>query len=137
VRGGSVIPRVALIALALPVAAWLALSYHNAKLVADANAVVQQKKPPRPQVERALRELDRAGRLNPDRSLPQAVRVVLYLRVGRLDLARFDLEKLLRDEPENAEAWLLLASLSQESDPARAAQARARLRELSPPVAQR
>jgi predicted Zn-dependent protease len=129
-----VVVRAALIALALPVAAWLALGYDNAKLVGDANAVTQQKKLPRPQVERALRQLDRSERLNPDRSLPQAVRVVLYVRVGRLDLARSGLEKLLRDEPESADAWLLLASLTARSDPARSAQARARLRELAPPV---
>jgi tetratricopeptide (TPR) repeat protein len=127
-----VIARAAVVALALPAIAWLALSYRNAGIELHAQSLVAQQSPPRSEVDRALRDLDRADRLNPDQAERRALRFGLHVRGGRLDLARADLEELLRREPANAEAWLLLASLTRESDPGRSAQARARLRALNP-----
>jgi hypothetical protein len=45
------------------------------------------------------------------------------------------LEQLLDREPENADAWAALATILAPTEPARAAAARRRFRELSPPVA--
>jgi len=132
VRRGSVVARAAVVVVALPVIAWLGLSYRNAQLVEDAGAVADQQAPPAADVQRALRDLDRSEKLNPDRSEGQALKVVLDVRAKRFDLARADLEALVRREPKNAEAWLLLASLTRQSDPARSAQAREQLRRLNP-----
>ena len=40
----------------------------------------------------------------------------------------------MREEPENAEAWLLLARATEDDDPARSEQAMARVRALAPDV---
>jgi predicted Zn-dependent protease len=126
------IARVAIVVVAVAAIAWLGVSYRNAANQEDARALVSQQAPPPADVARALRELDAADSLNPDRAEGQALRFGLHVRGGRLDLARADLERLLRREPANAEAWLLLASLTRQSDPARSAQARARLKALNP-----
>jgi predicted Zn-dependent protease len=126
------VARIAVFALAMIAVAWLGLSYRNSRLEHDAQLVAVQKAPPRAQIDRALSDLRSAEALNPDHSTGDATRVALHVRAGRLDLARADLERLVDREPENAEAWVLLASLTQRSDPARSAQARARLRQLNP-----
>jgi len=48
--------------------------------------------------------------------------------------ARSVLEQAVREEPENAEAWLLLARATEDGDPARSEQAMARVRALAPDV---
>jgi hypothetical protein len=43
----------------------------------------------------------------------------------------------VRREPDTAEAWLVLAQLSEQSDPARAAEARSQVKRLDPLSAKR
>ena len=126
------IARVVLVAVSLPVLLWLALSWSNARIVTDNEKLVERQKITAAEADNAQRELDDAERLNPSRSDVLALRFGVEARAGRLDRARAALEEMVREEPEHAEVWLLLASLTRESDPERSAQARARLRELDP-----
>ena len=124
--------RIALLALSLAAIAWLGVSWSNARVADDVQAVLELDEPPPAQVDQALADVERIDRLNPDRSQPLAMRAVLHLRAGELDRAVADVEELVRIEPENAQAWELLAAFTQESDPERSAAARERVRELSP-----
>jgi len=72
-------------------------------------------------------------RLNPDRR-PDLYEAVVLGRSGRTREAIAVLERTVAAEPENLEAWALLAGAAKTEDPALAARARARQRELAPPV---
>jgi predicted Zn-dependent protease len=124
--------RVAVVAVALCAIAWLGVSWSNARVAGGVQAVIEQRNPPRPQVDQALRDVDRTQRLNPDRAEALSLRAVLYVRAGQLDRAAAEVEKLIRIEPESADAWQLLAAFTQQSDPKRSAEARERGRELNP-----
>jgi predicted Zn-dependent protease len=78
-------------------------------------------------------DLRRAASLTPDKS-PTLTRAKLLARRGRRGEAVALVLGLTRDEPENAEYWAALAQLAARDRPALAARARARLRELVPPV---
>jgi hypothetical protein len=124
--------RVALALVAITAIAWLALSFRNDRLVQRAQDVAEQQSPPPGDVRRALADLDRADALNLDRGSAGVLRAALHVRERRLDRAAAVAEQLVGDEPEWADAWALLAAATRESDPARSAEARARLRELDP-----
>jgi cytochrome c-type biogenesis protein CcmH/NrfG len=64
--------------------------------------------------------------LNPD-TRPDLFEGVILGRQGAI-------RKVTRKEPENIEAWGLLASAAKRTDPALAARAQAAARRLSPPV---
>ena len=72
-------------------------------------------------------------RLNPDRR-PDLYEAVVLGRAGRTREAIAVLRRTVAAEPENLEAWALLARAARTEDPALAARARARQRELAPPV---
>ncbi len=72
-------------------------------------------------------------RLNPDRR-PDLYEAVVLGRAGRTGEAIAILRRTVAAEPENLEAWGLLARAARMEDPALAARARARQRELAPPV---
>jgi len=72
-------------------------------------------------------------RLNPDRR-PDLYEAVVLGRAGRTREAIAVLRRAVAAEPENLEAWALLARAARTEDPALAARARARQRELAPPV---
>jgi Flp pilus assembly protein TadD len=80
---------------------------------------------------RSLLAADR--RLNPDHR-PDLFEGVLLAREGNPRGAVAALRRAVAAEPENVEAWALLASAAARLDPALAARARARVRELAPPV---
>lgn len=82
-------------------------------------------------VDDAESSLERAANHNPDHR-PALVRGQLLIRAGRERDAIAVLEALTRAEPESVEAWARLAVASQEADPARAREARARVLELNP-----
>jgi hypothetical protein len=77
--------------------------------------------------------VERAGRLSPDRR-PQMFRALLEAREGDRRAAVAGLASVARAEPENVQAWALLARLAAGYDDALAARARARVRVLAPPV---
>lgn len=128
----SLVPRVVLVALGVLAIAWLGLSIHNARLTDRVREVAENPNPAATDVRQALRDLDRADRLNPDRAEGLAYEAVLRVRTNDLRGAVTTLEELARREPENPEAWLLLSALTRESDPARSAEAKARLDALDP-----
>jgi predicted Zn-dependent protease len=71
--------------------------------------------------------------LAPD-SASKASEAFALLKAGRPGDAAALLEQVVRREPRNARAWSALAFADRDRDPARAAEALARVRELSPPV---
>ena len=72
-------------------------------------------------------------RLNPDRR-PDLYEAVVLGRANRTREAIAVLRRTVAAESENLEAWALLARAARTEDPALAARARARQRELAPPV---
>jgi predicted Zn-dependent protease len=127
--------RVALCAVALIVAAWFALGAYDAHEQARAAALQNTLVTPTPaRTAEILRALDRARTLNPDRSVDLA-RAQALIRAKRDGEAVRILEKLVRDEPRNINAWVLLQLASAKRDPALTARAVAAVRALAPPVA--
>ncbi|MEA2426482.1 MAG: Tetratricopeptide repeat, partial [Thermoleophilaceae bacterium] len=124
--------RIAVVLLALPVLAWLALSYSGTRAIRDAQVVAAARHPTLAQIDAAIGELRASRPLDPSRSEALSYAAVLEIRAGRLDKARALLEEIVRREPDTPEAWLLLAQLTQRSDPARAAEARAQVQRLDP-----
>ena len=87
----------------------------------------------RTDTDRAYRLLDRAA----DRSRstgPELRLAQLDAFTKRPDRAVRRLQAIVRAEPENLDAWVLLARTARTVDPALAARAQARARALSPPV---
>lgn len=82
-------------------------------------------------VERVQELLVTARRWAPDGPAAM-IEATLLERAGREAEAAAVLERLVRSEPENAQAWDALAGVA---TPRRAEEARARLRALVPPVA--
>jgi hypothetical protein len=127
--------RLAIVALALVVGAWLVVSFRDAHRLDGAATAVKSGTPAR--LQSALGGIPGARLLYPDRSTPLGFEVTLNVRLGRPAAARAAAESLVRLEPDNAEAWALLSSLTQQSDPARSAQAFAQVRRLDPYDAKR
>jgi len=131
--------RAGMATVALLVAAWLALSLHNAVLT-DRTAVLTLSAGPRdtPQVRRryALQALERtrsARLLNPDRSLDIYAAVATWL-LGRRPESLRQLDELGRAQPDDAFVWVSMLNVARGADPVREARARARLAELHPPA---
>ena len=70
--------------------------------------------------------------MNPDKETPLGTSIALYVRLGRLAPARAAIARLTRLEPQNAEAWVFLTGLNEQPDPALAARALRRVRQLDP-----
>ena len=126
------IERVALAVLAVSVIAWLAVSYRNTRLLEEAFGIAATANAPPQRVEHGLDLVERAELLNPDRGETARVRVVLELKAGRRDRAIETAERYVSAEPDNSDAWALLADLSRTVDPELSARARARWAELDP-----
>jgi tetratricopeptide (TPR) repeat protein len=125
------VARVVIVLVALPVIVWLAVSFHDARLIAHGETVLASRHPTPRQIESALSDVRRAHTLA-DRTEPLSFEAALEIRAGRLDAARRIYEQIVRREPDTADAWLVLAQLSQQSDPARAAEAQAQFHRLDP-----
>ena len=128
--------RAAIVLVAIPALAWLAVSYSNARLIAHGKSVLAMQHPTPGEVESALSDVRHADNLS-DRTESLEFAAALEIRAGRLDAARQLYEQIVRREPEGAEAWLVLSQLSAESDPARAAYARQQADRLDPEGAKR
>jgi len=120
--------RLALLLVALAACGWLAVSLHNSRLLNRARALSLQ---PRPDAAKGLRLARDADLLNPDHTERGTLVALFHFREGRLGAARRDIEQVIRREPDNPGAWVILADLTRRSDPARSARARARARSLS------
>ena len=125
--------RIVLGVVALLAAGWLALSYANFQVIRDVQHVSAASRPTPAQLERALRDLRDAGRLDPSRGVEiKSYEASLLIRLNRIPDALKTLEEVVRLEPDYVEAWFLIAKLS--PDRARAAEAAAQVRRLNPPV---
>ena len=125
----TIVSRFVIAALALGLAAWLALSLGSAR--AERRAFVVGYLPQRVDGQRlagALADAREARRLVPDapaRLLEWRLRWRADPRAAASDRVLID---VVKDEPENYEAWYYLSRTAH--DPDRARRARARLREL-------
>lgn len=141
---GRVIVRILLVVGALAAAAWCATGLRSASLEAEAQELLTADGGAadfsaflgRATPERLSEAADLFGRARD--WAPYQTNVTfeagLLARSGRQDEAVELIEDLVGREPDNPDAWVALASLLAESDPARAAEARRRATELSPPV---
>jgi cytochrome c-type biogenesis protein CcmH/NrfG len=121
--------------VAVAALAWLALGLRSLGLTEDAERVAAIPAPAPAALDEAVSSLEDARFLNPD-TRPRLLEGVLLVRAGgartRDGLAL--IEDVVEREPENLIAWGVLADATERSDPGRSRAARARMRELSPPV---
>ena len=125
--------RTALSLLAVVVIAWTAVLLRDLSLGEDA----ANRSFFAPDVGAAQRSDDRAALddarfLNPGGAYWSLAHAYNRLVSGDRAGAVAEAEALVRDEPESTAAWGLLQAATRSSDPARAAQAARRLRELNP-----
>jgi predicted Zn-dependent protease len=120
--------------VAVAIAGWLGLQAVGARADADASRVLlAERTPSAEQLTRATELIGRMERLNPDTRSRQLRGLVAYRR-GDMRRAAAIFRALARDEPENLQAWALLARAAERYDPPLAATARSRIRALAPPV---
>jgi hypothetical protein len=127
--------RVGLGLVAAAAVAWLAVLLHGVALREDGQKIALRD--PRSlsgaEVTRAVSLLRRAEAHTPDTE-PILDQAALLVRVGQVRRSRPLLEDIVRREPENVQAWAVLALATQTTDPGRAAVARARVTVLAPLV---
>ena len=127
-------PRVALAAVAVVACAWFALGIRQSRDLERADALVHQSgTPTKGQTSEILRLLHRASLLNPDRNV-DLLRAQAEVRAGDAATAERQTKRVVRDEPMNVDAWIVLGFATQQRDPAVARLATAREQELAPPV---
>jgi predicted Zn-dependent protease len=125
--------RAALIAAAAVAVAWLAIGIAGSRSQEELRHLVSEtERPTVAQIARAD-ELRRAAERTQG-SRPALMEATLRMKGGDTAGARRVLEDVVHDEPDNGEAWLLLARATEDSDPARSDAAMERVRELAPPV---
>ena len=127
--------RALIVVLALLAGGWLAVQERAAQAQSELDAIAfgPGGALEKGTVARAEDLLRTDRRLNPDRR-PDLYEAVVLGRAGRTREAIAVLRRTIAAEPENLEAWALLARAARTEEPALAARARARQRELAPPV---
>jgi hypothetical protein len=126
--------RAALALAALAVAAVLVVQAVGARADAElSRLVLSPSQPTAARLAGGRTLLARARRLTPD-TRPDVLGGLLRLRAGDTRGALAALRGVVRREPENLEAWALIARLAQGQDAALEATARSRVRALAPPV---
>ena len=117
--------------VAIVVIAWFALGVHQAHDVAHATSVVGASRTLTPTQARAVDGwLDSARTLNPDREV-DILRARAAIGAGRVRLAQGILERVVRAEPENLEAWIWLGGAAL-GDPPLAHRALTQIDKLDP-----
>ena len=127
-----VIPRVAMLLVAVVAIAAGAAWLHDARVFARAQDASLKAKTPA-QLQRAAARFDDVGTLTPD-TLARSAEAYTLLRAGQQAPAEALLEGVLRTEPRNVRAWAALYFADRGRKPARAAFAQAQARRLSPTV---
>ena len=127
--------RVVLIVLSLAAAGFLAVQERGASAAADIQKVaLSGERDPTPQeVTDARERVKTATRWNPDTE-PTVNLGVIEARAGDFEAGGATLRSVTAKEPENGQAWSLLAFAAKRYDSELEATARARVRELMPPV---
>lgn len=131
--GTSLPLRAALLVLCLAALVFVVAGLRAARAEVAGHAFLTDRELRSADVTPALESFRDAQRLNPDTSPELAEAALLSLR-GRYGESITVLEDVVRSEPENADAWTGILGAARRSDPARAAEAERRLRELKPPV---
>jgi hypothetical protein len=123
--------RIVLAFVALVAAAWLAVAFRDARLQASGLelAKLPVERLDAATVTEADDRLRRARLLNPDRTLAYH-RGVLLLRTDRRDEGVRRIERYLRDEPDNREAWGILSAATVRTQPTLSRRALRRFRQL-------
>ena len=123
-----------LVVVAIAATWWFAVGIRQATVTHEAAAIVSRLGALTPaQSSRAADLLGRAGWLNPDRHV-DVLRAELALHARDVPRARRRLEGVVAAEPDDIEAWALLAAALRDTDPAAANRAEAQVRRLAPPV---
>jgi hypothetical protein len=126
-----VIVRAAIVLVAIAAVAWLSAGIAASRAQEDlAHMVATTGEPDRGDRARAS-DLRRTGERRVPGRRPSLLEATLIVRVDRAAAAAL-LEDVVADEPENAEAWLLLAQATEGTQ--RAEQAMERVRALAPDV---
>jgi cytochrome c-type biogenesis protein CcmH/NrfG len=105
-----VLYRFALVAIALVAVAWLGLSLRATRLEAEGRELVKagQRQPLAPsEVSDGLNRLRRSRRFNEDNS-PRLAEAALLAGAGRHEDAIAVAERVVDDEPDNLEGWVVL-----------------------------
>ena len=121
--------RIVLIAAALLAGAWLAVQTRAAHAENQLTSIAFENG----DLNDAQRLLKADRLLNPDRR-PDLFEGVIDGKRGDFPAAVKVFQRVTSAEPENIEAWGLLASAAKRTDPRLAARAQATARKLSPPV---
>jgi predicted Zn-dependent protease len=121
--------RVLLVVIALAAGGWLLVQERAASAEQDLTRIAFENG----DLADAKRLLAADRRLNPDHRADLFEAVILG-RQGDFRGAVAAIQRVTRAEPENIEAWGLLASVATRTDQKLAAEAQARARRLSPPV---
>jgi cytochrome c-type biogenesis protein CcmH/NrfG len=128
-----IVQRVVVAVVALLAIAWLGVSYGNAHRIRHAQVVAANPKASPSEIDGALRELRKRRTLDPANDAESlSYQASLEIRAGHSEQGLKLLDRVVKLEPDTAEAWFLIAELTAKSDPARSAAAHAELRRLDP-----
>jgi hypothetical protein len=126
--------RLALVALSVVVCAWFIQGEVQTHDENRATALIDQPGTPAAALTaKVLHLLDSAGTLNPDRDI-DLLRAQAQTRAGESAAALATVAPVVRDEPQNIDAWVVLGLAAQRDDPRLASLAREKELELAPPV---
>jgi predicted Zn-dependent protease len=123
--------RLGVIVMAVVAIAWLGLSVQSTRAEDELSDLVRAERTG--ELDRAAELRRTAERFVPGRR-PSLIEATLRVQAGDRAGAIRLLRDVVADEPENGEAWLLLARAAEQTDPGLAERAMARVRELAPPV---
>ena len=129
----GLVVRGALLGLALLAGAWLLVGVRGVRLIDDGDAVIAKAQAGHAtpaEIDDALADYARAGRLSPDQT-PLVQQGALLLAAGRADQARAKALSATRVEPDNLQAWLLAFAASGD-DPEAKRHAKAEILKLNP-----
>jgi hypothetical protein len=134
----SVLIRSGLVAMAVAVGGWLAVSIHNLDLQSRGVALtkrIQHHQAPASEAQQGLDDLRDARRLSAD-ELPRLNTVSLLLASGRPREATAVADAIVADEPDNVAGWILVDAAARAThDTGRAQFAFRRIRQLNPLIA--
>jgi predicted Zn-dependent protease len=130
----TILVRVGLLALAVLAVAWYIVGEVQLHAQTQAATLIPDRtKMPPSQLTRVLHLLDRAATLNPDRAI-DVLRGEAYVHSDQSHAAEGLMKRVVREEPLNINAWILLWIAASPTDPATAHSALAKQHELAPPV---
>jgi Flp pilus assembly protein TadD len=126
--------RFAIAALAVAACAWFVIGVIQSDNESRATSLINRGgTPTAAQTAQIQSWLDTAGTLNPDRNI-DLLRAQAEVRAGQSARALHLMKRVVRDEPRNANAWIVFGFAAQAQSPALARMAHAQVLKLAPPV---